>query len=92
MRKKNERAAQAAVDAWNAKYPPGTAVDLKMDSGKVMRTLTRAYAQVAACGDAVIWLEGVRGYYLLDRCKPVARLCIGCGGLVEAGEVPACGH
>lgn len=66
------QAAQAAVDAWNAKYPPGTAVDLAHDSGKTMHTNTRTYAEVSNSGHAVIWLEGVRGYYLLDRCRAVA--------------------
>lgn len=60
---------QNAVDRWNANHPIGTVVDLTKDSGEVVRTKTRSEAEVLSGHTAVIWLEGVRGCYCLDRVK-----------------------
>lgn len=55
-----------AVRAWNEQHPPGTPVQVRRDGGEVLETRTRSAAEVA--GDVpVIWLEGVRGCYRLDR-------------------------
>lgn len=56
---------------WNEKYPVGTPVTLKRDSGEVLNTKTRSTAYVSNAGYPVIFLEGVTGYYLMDRVTPV---------------------
>lgn len=56
---------------WNEKHPVGTAVQLKRDSGEVLNTKTRSSAYVSDAGYPVIFLEGVTGYYLMDRVTPV---------------------
>lgn len=67
--KRRDRVRQA-VRTWNEQYPPGTPVRVRRDSGDVEETRTRSAAEVA--GDVpVIWLEGVRGCYRLDRVRPV---------------------
>lgn len=52
---------------WNDKHPIGTRVDLEKDSGELVRTVTRSKAYICEAGYPVIFLDGVRGYYLLDR-------------------------
>lgn len=63
------RIAALEVENWNLKYAVGTPVMLTKDSGTVVTTKTRSRAEVAASGHAVIWLEGISGYYLLDRVR-----------------------
>lgn len=58
---------QKTCDAWNTAHPVGTAVVLKRDNGVSMDTKTRSEAYVCEAGYPVIFLEGVSGYYLLDR-------------------------
>ncbi len=58
------------VDLFNARYPIGTPVLLKKDNGETTETKTRSKAQVSGGHSAVVWLEGVSGYYLLDRVTP----------------------
>jgi hypothetical protein len=69
-RQLNQRIAPLEVENWNLKHAIGTPVKLTKDSGEVMETRTRSAAEIAASGHAVIWLENVSGYYLLDRVKP----------------------
>lgn len=61
--------AEARCQQWNARVPTGTAVALTRDNGIVEQTKTRGEAFVCNAGYPVIFLEGVRGYYLLDRVK-----------------------
>jgi hypothetical protein len=56
---------------WNAKYPVGTEVTLKRDSGNEVVTKTRSAAYTSKAGYPVIFLEGVTGYYIMDRVTPV---------------------
>jgi 16S rRNA C1402 (ribose-2'-O) methylase RsmI len=56
---------------WNTKNPVGTSVTLKRDNGQTFETKTRSAAYVSDAGYPVIFLEGVSGYYLLDRVAPV---------------------
>lgn len=56
---------------WNKNNPIGTQVTMTRDGGEVQTTRTSSAAWVAACGGAVVLMEGVRGAYLLDRVKPV---------------------
>lgn len=59
--------AEAKCDAWNEKNRVGAKVTIKMDSGENRETTTRTSAYVADSGDAVIFLQGVSCYYLLER-------------------------
>jgi len=52
---------------WNDKHPIGTPVDLERDDGFIERTRTRSKAYVCEAGYPVIFLDGMRGYYLLSR-------------------------
>lgn len=53
------------VDAWNLAHRPGVTVDVRLDSGEVRETKTTSEAYVM-CGQAVIFLLGVRGCYSID--------------------------
>jgi hypothetical protein len=43
-----------------------------VDGGEVRETITTSEAQVLSGHSAVIWLDGIRGCYLLDRVTPAA--------------------
>jgi hypothetical protein len=70
----------AQVAAWNQRYPVGTEVTVKLDSGEVRDTRTRSEAQMLGAEPsknnpghtAVIWLVGISGCYLLSRVSAVA--------------------
>lgn len=57
----------ADCDRWNAENPVGSDVVLTKDSGEQVATKTRSEAYVCDAGYPVIFLEGVSGYYLLER-------------------------
>lgn len=61
-------------DAWNAKHPVGTKVKVRLDSGEIRETVTTSPAGVLSGHSAVIWLEGIRGCYRLDRVTPLANV------------------
>jgi hypothetical protein len=61
---------QKTCDAWNTANPVGTPVTLKRDNGQTVETKTRSEAYVSHAGYPVVFLEGVTGYYLLDRVTP----------------------
>lgn len=69
MPRKSKTRMMADCVAWNNANPPGTEVLLKKDSGEEIRTKTRGDAYVCNSGYPVIFLEGVSGYYLLDRVR-----------------------
>jgi hypothetical protein len=60
----------AQCNAWNDKYPVGTQVMLTRDNGTREPWTTRSKACVLSEHSAVIWLKGMAGCYLLDRCEP----------------------
>lgn len=60
---------QAQCDAWNAVNPVGCSVILTKDNGEDFPTTTRSLAEVLSGHSAVIWVNGIRGCYLLDRVK-----------------------
>lgn len=60
----------AECDRWNVQHSIGADVTLERDNGSVQTTKTRSEAFVNNNGLAVIFLEGVSGYYLLNRVKP----------------------
>jgi hypothetical protein len=69
----SQRIAALEAENWNLKYPVGTAVSLLKDSGEEVETKTRSEAYVCAANYAVIFLEDVRGYYLLSRVRATTR-------------------
>lgn len=62
---------QQAVDDWNAKHPPGTQVNVRMDNGSTRETKTRSEAWLLGGHTAVILMEGISGGYSLDRVTAV---------------------
>lgn len=62
---------RAEVLAWDACHQVGDPVDVRKDDGTVLRTVTRSRAFVAESGLAVIFVEGISGYYRLDRVTAV---------------------
>ena len=63
--------AQQLVDDWNKQNPVGTVVLVRNDNNTCQQTRTRSEASVTVNGQAVIFLEGFSGYYLLSRVTPV---------------------
>lgn len=64
----NRRSSAARkCQEWNERNPVGIAVNLQRDDGAVQQTKTRSEAYVCDAGYPVIFLEGVRGYYMLHR-------------------------
>ena len=61
---------QAIADAWNANWPPGTAVDLVNDLGEHEQTKTRSAAWCLGHGEPVVLVDGRTGGYLLSRIIP----------------------
>ncbi|PLY41681.1 hypothetical protein CSZ94_14320 [Janthinobacterium sp. ROICE36] len=65
--RKSAAQLQAACDKFNAAHQVGAAVSVKLDGGEVRETVTTSEAQVMGGHSAVIWLDGVRGCYDLER-------------------------
>lgn len=63
---------QAECDKFNQSNPVGAAVSVLLDSGEIRETVTTSEAEVLSGHTPVIWLEGIRGCYLLERVTPVA--------------------
>lgn len=61
---------QKQVDDWNNKFPPGQKVNVLLDGGSTFHTTTRSRAQLLGGHSAVVWLDGISGCYLLERCHP----------------------
>ncbi len=71
MRPRSAKALQRQCDDFNSRYPVGQRVAVKRDSGETMITSTRSKAEVLSGHTAVIWLDGIRGCYMLDRVSAV---------------------
>ncbi len=72
MRKPNLKKLQAECDAFNALCPAGGKVHVKLDNvDEPFETVTRSDAQILSGHSAVVWMENVRGCYLLDRVTPI---------------------
>lgn len=56
---------------FNAKFPVGTEVDVRRDSGDVKRTRTRSAAWIAGGHSVLVSLEGISGGYDVDRVSAV---------------------
>ena len=63
--------ALCAVNAWNATYPVGTYVEVRLDDGSIRKTFTIERASVLGGHTAVAWLHGFFGCYRLDRCTVI---------------------
>ncbi len=71
MRPQTTAALQKKCDQFNARFPVGQCVSVRKDGGEGMITKTITEAQVLSGHSAVIWLDGIRGCYLLDRVTPL---------------------
>lgn len=69
MKRPNLAKLKKQCDDWNAANPIGCNVVLTKDGGEEFPTKTRSEAEVLSGHSAVIWLDGVRGCYMLDRVK-----------------------
>jgi len=58
---------QAKCNKFNAAHQVGAAVRVELDSGESRETVTTSEAQVLSGHTAVIWLDGIRGCYDLER-------------------------
>ena len=58
---------QAACDKFNAAHQVSAAVRVELDSGESRETVTTSEAQVLSGHTAVIWLDGIRVCYDLER-------------------------
>lgn len=58
---------QAKCNKFNAAHQVGAAVRVELDSGEIRETVTTSEAQVLSGHTAVIWLDGIRGCYDLER-------------------------
>ena len=70
--KPSQRQLQKIVDDWNAQYPVGTPVVVKLDGGDELYTRTRSGAEVLSGHTPVIWLEKISGCYVLDRVTAIS--------------------
>lgn len=63
-----ERRAQAAVDRFNEQLRADDVVIVTKDDGSEVETTVIAAAECRH-GQAIVWLEAVRGCYALDRVR-----------------------
>ena len=74
---------QAECDAFNSANPVGSKVTVKLDGQSgLFETVTLTEAQILNGNSPVIWLENIRGCYLLNRVKPLIEVNI------ESKQVP----
>ena len=67
---RRRRKAADQVAEWNTLHVVGDRVIVRRDNGKPFHTTTRSEAQLSrANGVAVIFVEGIAGYYLLERVQ-----------------------
>jgi len=60
---------QSKVDAFNKRNPIGSTVTIDADLGETIETKVRHPAEVMDGHTPVVWLEGIRWAYLLDRVR-----------------------
>lgn len=60
--------AEKMVNQWNRQNPIRTHVVVNLDDGRKIRSVTREAAQVVS-NLPVVWLEGIRGCYHLERVE-----------------------
>jgi hypothetical protein len=69
-RRPSLREMELEVENWNLKHPVGTPVRVRLDDGQVVHTATISKAEMLSGHTPVIWLEHIRGCYLLSRVTP----------------------
>ena len=62
---------QALVDNWNSSNPSGTPVEMRKDTGELVKTVTRSEAWLLGGHTAVVMVDGVSGGYLLNRMRVI---------------------
>ena len=67
---RTEARLQRLVDDFNGRFPVGTPVMLRKDSGPVQTTV-QAAGQILGGHSAVAWFEGVSGCYDVGCVSPV---------------------
>lgn len=66
-----KKRAKDAVADWNREHAVGIDVIVTKDRGEQVQTKTRSAAQLSGGGVvAVIFLDGISGYYDLSRVRP----------------------
>ncbi len=66
--------SQKLADDWNAKYPPGTPVNLHLSEERgnlLTKTASRAIINVIT-GKPIIWVANKFGHFPLENVTPVA--------------------
>ena len=63
----SEKVMQSKVDAFNEKNPVGSTVIVVKDFGERVETTVMHPAEIMGEHTAVVWLEGIRGAYSMDR-------------------------
>lgn len=71
MTRPNLAQLEAECAAFNAGCAIGDQVAVRMGNGTTKLTTTTTAAQVLSGHTAVIWLAGIRGWYLLSRVSKV---------------------
>lgn len=71
MTQKKLMKMEKQVDDFNQLYPIGSDVNVKKDGGEIIQTKTTSEAYVMGEHTPVIFLEGIRGAYMLDRVTPL---------------------
>ena len=61
------------VKRWNTKYNIGTKVEVELDTGTIFHTKTRSNAWILEGHTPVIFLEGIRGAFALNRVSALVR-------------------
>lgn len=69
MKNPNLAKLKKQCEDWNTVNHVGCEVVLTRDDDVQLRTKTRSEAEVLSGHSAVIWLDGVRGCYALDRVR-----------------------
>lgn len=63
--------AESVCAVFNRNYPVGSQVTLVNDFGDTFETIVRAPAEArASAGGCVVFVEGIAGFYKLDRVVP----------------------
>lgn len=70
--KKSVADLQRECTRFNERCPIGTEVTVRLDSGAGVHTTTKTYAQVLGDHSVVVWVEGGRGCYPVERVTPKA--------------------
>lgn len=95
--------ARKMVDDWNRDHDGGIIVDVTLDDGSVVRTVTRTSANLLGGHTPVVWLQSIpgghrfSGCYALDRVTPVRAMTEAEEETLEynraggGAECPACG-